>query len=313
MAKLEAATMENAGDVMSRIKATFEPPESVEQPTQEAPESTPDEVEFQETEAQAEESEALEAESESEESTDNPDEPPTYKVKVNGEEHDVTIEDLQKGYMMETDYRHKTAQTAELRKDLESKVESLTSLIQDGEAVLALELEALDSPEMLELKEDDPKAYYEKREKVQAQTEKLAQLKKAREARTNEAWQQRVSKETEALKASLPSWLDEAAAKADLSMINDLWTDYGFTEQDLGQFVDHRLILISREAALYRKLKNAKPESKKVKQPPKSTKPGSNQTEGRRSNTPAMQRREALKKSGKLADATAAINDLINT
>lgn len=308
MAKLEAATIENAGSLHDRIKATFVPPESDEQPTRE-PDTTPDEVEFQAPEADAE---TLEADSDYEESDeDNPDETPTYKVKVNGEEVEVTIDDLQKGYMMESDYRQKTSKLAETRKELDEKVNAINALIEDGEASLALELEDLESREMLELKEDDPAAYYAKREAVQKKVEKLSKLKSVRQERAQEAWNQRVATETEALKNSLPDWLDENKAKQDLGMINDLWTSYGFTEQDLGQFVDHRLILISREAALYRKLKNAKPESKKVKQPPKSLKPSSTESSGKRSKTPADERRQSLKQSGKLSQAAAAIKDLI--
>jgi len=310
MAKLEAATIENAGSLHDRIKATFVPPESDEQPTQETPEATTDEVEFQAPET--EEAETLEADSDYEESDeDTPDEAPTYKVKVNGEEVEVSLDDLQKGYMMESDYRQKTSKLAETRKALDEKLDTITNLIEDGEASLALELEDLESRDMLELKEDDPAAYYAKREAVQKKVEKLTKLKDVRKERAQEAWNQRVATEQEALQNALPEWLDENKAKQDLGLINDLWTSYGFTEQDLGQFVDHRLILLSREAALYRKLKNAKPESKRVKQPPKSVKPSSTETSGRKSKTPADERRNALKQSGKLSQAAQAIKDLI--
>jgi hypothetical protein len=54
------------------------------------------------------------AEEEPEESEDEPE--PTYKVKVNGEEVEVPLSELTKGYSREQDYTKKTMALAEERK-----------------------------------------------------------------------------------------------------------------------------------------------------------------------------------------------------
>lgn len=49
------------------------------------------------------------------------DEKPRYKVKASGEEVEVTLDDLIKGYQREADYTKKTQTLAEQRKQVESE------------------------------------------------------------------------------------------------------------------------------------------------------------------------------------------------
>ena len=238
----------------SRIAQLLQP----EQPSDSAPEEAEtmeveevEEVVSDEPESNGEPDEVEEAEPEQ----------PRHRVKVNGEEIEVSIDDLRKGYMMEADYRKKTSDVARMRDEAKQKLTEIESKVADAELVLKLEIEDLNSEENQDLKEYDRTAYEEKVDKVKAKLEKLEKLKQATQENKSKSKQEEIAKQKEALLTALPDWLDEAKLSTESKMINELWSDYNFSQEELNEFTDHRLILISREAALYRKLKNAKPES----------------------------------------------------
>ena len=234
-----------------------------------------------------------------------------YKVQANGEEREVTIDDLKKGYMMESDYRKKTTEVARHRDEVKAKEDALTAKLQDAEAILALQFEDLNSEEMLDLKEYDRKAYEDKKEALEAKAKRLHTLKQEQIKTMQERKGESISKEKELLLAALPEWLDEATLTSESKMLNGLWESMNFTEEDYNLITNHKLILISRKAALYDKLKAAKPESKKVQHKPKSAKPGSATNPQDRNNAKTMDARQKLKQTGNMRDAQAAIRSLM--
>ena len=81
----------------------------------EAPEAEPQE-EVEEVEATEEEQEDTETEEE---------EQPRYKVKAAGEEKEVTLDELVKGYQLGADYTKKTTEVAEQRKAVEAERQAI--------------------------------------------------------------------------------------------------------------------------------------------------------------------------------------------
>lgn len=289
-----------------------------EQPSDSAPEpetaeqvETPDDdsslheepLHDDQTEDQAEQGETPEGDTEPSETR--------YKVPVNGEEQELTIDDLKKGYMMESDYRKKTSEVARHREENKAKEDSLSAKLLDAEAMLSLQLDDLNSEEMLELKEYDRNAYEDKKDALEAKVKRLDEMKREKIKSDQDRKGESISKEKELLLQALPEWLDENTLTSEAAMVNQLWVDMGFSDQDLSQFTDHRLVVLSRKAALYDKLKAAKPESKKVQQKPKSAKPGAATTPQDRSNTKSADARDRLKKTGNMRDAQAAIRSIM--
>jgi hypothetical protein len=82
-----------------------------------------EQAEAQEAEPQTEEVETEEGEAEEQEETEVEEEelPQTFKVKAAGEEKDVTLDDLIKGYQLGADYTKKTTEVAEQRKAVEAE------------------------------------------------------------------------------------------------------------------------------------------------------------------------------------------------
>jgi len=90
-----------------------------------AGEQETEQAQAQEAEPQTEEVEQTEAEEgEAEEQEDDgqeEEEQPRYKVKAAGEEKEVTLDDLIKGYQLGADYTKKTTEVAEQRKAVEAE------------------------------------------------------------------------------------------------------------------------------------------------------------------------------------------------
>ena len=292
-----------------------------EQPSDSAPEAEViDEVieSSEETEASQPETEEADATNETEEQPETPEEPQQetqsdteakYKVKVGGEEQEVSLEDLRKGYMMESDYRKKTSEVARQREEAEKKVSELSNYVKDAELMLKLDEEDLNSPDNLDLKEYDPTAFYEKREKIEAKRKRLDELKSEAKKVEAEKAQETIAREKELMLQALPSWLDDNTLNSEVGMINEYWKEIGLNQEDLSRFTDHRLVLMSRDAALYRKLKSAKPETKKVTPKPKSAAPGASKPGDQSERDKTLRSRAA--KTGNVRDAAAAIKQLM--
>ena len=145
-----------------------------------------DDEPFEEELEAAEEDEPHEDQVEEEES----EQPQLYTIKVDGEETQVTLEELQNGYSRQRDYTRKTQELAQQRKAVEAKYQEISQkdaiysqLLPKMEATLKGELE--NEPDWNALYEADPIAYVrekdiwnEKKQKlqaVQAESQRLQQ------------------------------------------------------------------------------------------------------------------------------------------
>lgn len=301
-----------AGKRISQLFSQPEQPSESEAPVEDSsPQDQQEEVLQQEAEQpeaeieeQAEATETPESDTEVEE--------PKYTVKVQGEEIEVSLEDLRKGYMMDSDYRKKTSEVARMREEVNKAQELYGERLSEAETLLKLELEDLNSEDNKDLKEIDPTAYYEKKEKIEAKSRRLKDLKKEQKEVEEAKRQRLIQQEQELLMQRIPEWLDDEALAKETKMIQNLWNEIGFKESDLSKFTDHRLVALSRKAALYDQLMTAKPDQKKVKQaPPKSAKPGTIKTPEQRQSDKVKDIKSKVRKTGNMKDAAAAIRQLM--
>lgn len=97
--------------------------------------------------------------------------------------------------------------------------------------------------------------------------------------------QRLLAAENEALLAKVPAWRNAEKAKAEQGEIAGvLASQYGFTPQEVGTLTDHRMLLVARDAAAYRKLlANKDARVKQAREAPATAKPGAAQpaTNGR--------------------------------
>jgi hypothetical protein len=241
-----------------------QPAAEAEAETEEAPEEA---AETEETEAEAE------TESEPEE------EPARYTVKIDGVESEVTLDELVKGFQLEADYRRKTQTLADERREIAAE----KSRQQEITANLVSEYQKLvgndePEPDWVKLAEEDPLGYVQKRAQFEAKQARKEQARRHTEELVNRQRAEIGQAEVAKLRDKVPEWRDPEAFSRDFQAIEaEASKHYGFNAAELRSVIDHRALMVLRDAAAYRRLQGQKSVvEKKVAAAPKSVvKPGS--------------------------------------
>lgn len=325
MAELQPMNMADAASAISQMLAPEEGQAQVEetQPVEESEEETETAASEEESpgEEDAPEEEPAEEQSEDEEEPKEEEQPQTFTVKVDGKDVSVTLEELQKGYSRTQDYTRKTQQIAEVRKQVEAETQAVRAeraqyaqLLSALQAQLQatepqVDLDRLYNEDPIEwvrqkeiLRERQEKAYA-----IQAEQQRLAQLSQQEQ---QQAMEQQLIAQKDALLAALPEWKDSKKAKAEKALVVETAKAVGFTEDDLKQVYDHRLVLLLRKAGLYDQMMSKRQGIKPVvSNGPRPAKPGA---AGRVSTTTESTRaKQRLAKTGRIDDAASAIELLL--
>jgi len=261
------------------------------------------------------------------------------KVKIDGEVKELPLTEIVNGYQREADYRRKTMDLADTRKEFETQKESATKQIgeeyQRSRAVLNMLANQMktehDAVNWAELREYDSGEYAAKQEEFRQREGRLKSLwsdteghlqqtKQAQAQKQKEEFNTYLGQQQDLLLSALPTWSDSATAAAEQKEIgNYLIDNFGFSNADVfgekganGEFVshgvtDHRLILLAKQAM---KSSNVKTElaEKKVKRLPKVIKAGAKQGK-KKLKQQKTDRVVAAAKSGSLESLGAAFAD----
>lgn len=252
-------------------------------------------------------------------------EKPRYKVKASGEEIEVTLDDLIKGYQREADYTKKTQTLAEQRKQVESErqvieqAKSQRDQYQERLAMIESALRTYAPQENLEaLKETDPIGYAVK---VAEQTQREKQLQAVQMERARIAQQQQAEQsqnlnshlavEAQKLAEAIPEYADEQKSVQVKKDIRDYAKKIGWSDEELASVYDSRAVLTLYRAMQYEKLMGNKAGvTKKVNEAPKMLKPGvSRQTDVNSEQTKKAMNQ--LKRTGNVRDAANAFERFI--
>jgi len=241
-------------------------------------------------------------------STDDTPEP-RYTVKVGDEEREVSLDELRKGYMMESDYRAKTTQVAERKKALDAKEAEIESHLNEAQALIEMELDTLASDEMQELKEIDPDAYLKEFDRINGKVEKFKKAKEKSNEAQAEKQKELAQKEFEALTIAIPEWLDPDVRAKEAAEVFSYLEGIGYSKEELSGLVDHRQFVNARNAM--RQVTQGDLDSKEVKTPPKTQQPGVTTSATDRADSKVKTLRANLKKSGHVRDAQALFKSLL--
>jgi len=243
---------------------------------------------------------------------------PRYKVKASGEEVEVELDELIKGYQQGTDYTKKSQALAEQRKAIEAERSHLEYVKQERQAY-AQKLQALDSfltqqhqgVDLEVLKETDPIGYavavaeQSQREKqlavVRNEQQRIAQQQQAEQQSQLQA---HLRTESEKLVSLIPE-LATPQGDAVRKQIRDYAKSVGWSDQELSSVYDSRAVMTLYKAMKYEQLQKSKPElNKKLQSAPKMMRSGTSVPQARSSqDKQAMQR---LRETGKVQDAARA-------
>ena len=311
-----------------------ETPETEEATPTEEEESQPiaeDESLEEETE---EEEEADEAEEESEEPDEEDEEELLYAVKVDGEEQEVTLDELMKGYSRQSDYTKKTQELSEGRKAIEQlygqynheinavqqeRQQYISALSQVIEHSVA-GLDAYQNIDWETLKNEDPIDYLTKKEEQSAMQNQVAYNMQQREQVVLAQKQQQAQhrehfrlSEQHRLVEALPEWSDADTRTQLTNDMREYALNNGFTEQDLSGLIDHRYFLTLMKAQKYDALQKSDVKAKKVKNKPKVVRAGSprgKKATDKKQRTVKMKR---LQSTGHVDDAASILEDMFNS
>jgi hypothetical protein len=231
-----------------------------------------------------------------------------YKVKVGDGEQEVTIEDLRKGYMMESDYRKKTSEVSERRKAVEVKEAEIDTSLVEAKSLIESEIENLQSAEMQALKEDDPDTYIKEFDRIQGKITKYNSLEASRNETKAEQYKALAKKELEALEIAIPGWIDPEVRNQEWKEVFAHLESTGYSRQELKELIDHRVIASAHSAM---KLARMDLDSKEVKTPPKPPQPGVSKSKETRAAGEAKDLKSNLRKSGSMQDAQALFKTLL--
>ena len=251
-----------------------------------------------------------------EESTEEPQaEVKTFRVKVDGEEIEVPEDELLKGYSRTKDYTKKTQKLAEERKAFEAEFQSVRSeREQYTKALEALkgQLQSAKEPDWERLQNEDPIEFVKQKELWRDRKEQFALIEqeKHRVAELQAQEQQKafhsfLQEEQSRLLDALPEWKDAKKAQAEKEKIASFASSLGYSDEELAQIYDHRAVVALRKAALYDEMMSkAKSQSEKVKDSPKTQRPGNLQPVTRAKEFASA--KEQLKSRGKVDDFVTA-------
>jgi hypothetical protein len=303
-------TDSGATDVLGAVALLSDNPEAEQSlPTAEGAEGQEDQVRDHDGEESKEEDKEEGQEQDKEDQTEDEEQEEKYKVKVDGEELEVSLEELQKGYMLEANYRKKTTSLNKDREALNQKALEIDQQLEEAKSLITADIEALNSEDMQRLRDEDPDAYIKKQDEIQAKSRKFDALKQKRDKEHLARQEKIIKKERELLFDSFPEWSgDEVKMQKEAKELLGVMSNLGFSETEINNMTDHRMFVLAHKAQQLEKIQKASLESKKVTPKPKSIKPGVSQSKEDRIKQEKDKRLGELKKTGSRHLAAAILS-----
>src|SRR5210317_1373207 len=248
--------------------------------------------------------------------------PQTFTVKVDGQEVEVTQDELINGYSRQQDYTRKTQELSQQRKTIEQQQAELaqrdaiySQLLPKMEAQLKGEL--ANEPDWENLYSDDPVGYVrekqlwdEKKEKLQAVSTEQQRLQQEALVKQQQQIQQFVEYGNKRLLEIIPEWQNpEIAAKEKLAIRDYAINNLEYSEQEVEQVYDYRALLGLRNAWLNSKTVEATKKKPTQKAPARVARPGT--TNRPKTTTPVKKAKQRLAKTGKTSDAAKVFEQII--
>ena len=253
--------------------------------------------------------------------------PDLITVKVNGEEIEVTLEELRNGYSRQSDYTRKSQELAERRKNIEALEQEITAEREQYAELLPRMREQLQ--QQLQAEPDWDKLYEQNPVEAVKLERKWQQVKQQREQQIQavHAEQQRLMtirqrqlheqkvKQSEAEQARLPEiipeWKNAETARKEAKEVRDFLLANGFSEQDVDGITNAGVVKLARNAMLFEKGRAKISEAKGQAKPgPKPMKAGSRGTQPRRRGD-VEKAQQRLKQTGRVTDAAQVIKSLL--
>ena len=290
--------------------------ESGEEPESEDNQLDPESEEDSEEEVQEEE---LEEEEEGETTESNAQ---TFQVRSDGEDLEVSLDELISGYSRQSSFTKKSQSLAEQKKAFEQ--ESANSreiraqalqILEDAKSVQT-QAPQKDAQYWQDLKDTDPMQYLVERDLLreeqmqhQLRDQQIETLKAQEEAEQRANLESYVDSQKGVLAELIPEWADQKVADKEKKLILEYGLRTGFTQSELDSTFDARAASTMRKAALYDQI-TAK---RKGLKPSVKTSMKGGPTSGDPRTVRSGKASAKLKKSGSIDDAASVFYNMIRS
>jgi len=245
---------------------------------------------------------------------------PSYTVKVNGQELDVTLDELRNGYSRDADYRQKTEELSHQRKQFQSESEKqrqdysqkLNELNQRLSAA-QVDLNAeINSADLDRLYDEDPTEAARVERKLKKKQDALNQSIQQTQAEEKQQFESFLQDQKRKLVSKMPEFSDPAKASNLKANMKSTLNNYGFNDQEVAQVYDHRIVMLVNDAMKYRSMQNSKPNiAKKITKPSRPFSSGVKQGKSEANLKLRREKFSRLKKSGSMKAAQDVFLDMI--
>ena len=244
-----------------------------------------------------------------------------FKVKIDGEEAEVTLDEALSGYQRERTFHKRMNEVSQKSKAIEAEsVEAKRVRDQYAEGLQQIE-QALRVPEpnweeLRRTKTNDEfasiHAEYQIQQNNLAKVQHQQQIiKTQQQAEHQEKYQNHLKAEFDTMLDRIPAWRDEKVRDAERSkVISYAKSNMGYTDDEIAQASDHRAIVTLRKAMLYDELMGGKTQAKKkVKIAPKMVKAGTPKT---KSEVVSKRKQEMVNRFNNNSTIEGAVELLLN-
>ena len=245
---------------------------------------------------------------------------PSYTVKVNGQELDVTLDELRNGYSRDADYRQKTEELSNQRKNFQSesekqrqdysqKLNELNQRLSTAQQNLNAEINSADLDRMYD---EDPTEAARVERKLKKKQDALNQSLQQAQAEQKEQFSSFLQDQQRKLVSKMPEFSDPAKASNLKANMKSTLNNYGFNDQEVAQVYDHRIVMLVNDAMKYRSMQNSKPNiAKKITKPSKPFSSGVKQGKSEANLKLRREKFSRLKSSGSMKAAQDVFLDMI--
>ena len=245
---------------------------------------------------------------------------PVYTVRVNGKPHQVTIDEALKGYSRTADYNAKTQSLAEARRSFEQERAQLLAERQQYAALLPvlttqIQGEMGPEPNWDELYKANPLDYVrqkdlwrERQDRIAAAQYEQQRLQQINQSETEATRLELMKKGREYLQKKNPAWTKAETWEADRAKLVNYARSADYSDQEIGNALDPRSILIMDKARRWDELMANKPKPV-LSKGPRPASAGVASTGVQQSDS--LRARNRLAKTGRIEDAAAVFRGLL--
>lgn len=255
----------------------------------------------------------VEADDEDEGESEGDEQPQRFTVKVDGEEREVTLDDLKRGYAGQAYIQKGMQEAATVKKEAEQFQQTLQQereqLAQFYQTLQQQGAMPQPTPPSEDLANTDPVAYMQQRARYdrevsewQAQQAQAQQLQQRQTEEQKQQHQAYLAKQQSALIEAIPEFGDPQKAADLKGKLTQFAVDSGVPAEAVAQISDAATVKLLHDAYRYREAQ--KSVGQKTAKAQKTVKPGRKTTDGDRAKRAQDQKLKRLRQSGSM-DAAA--------